>query len=340
MLLVLISLVLGIALWSHESAGIAVDGGAHPDAWDLALVVGSGISVSLALVLAIVGWRMDRVVTRSAADDTTGASENEFHRRALAQLGSEAAEVRLDGLRTLELLGQTSPGHRQAVVDTWCAYLRTSHLPAARGTVHEVRARGEEAHERARGEQEVRAAAQRLLADHLRPSEDPYAAFDTYWWQVFEVDLSGADLTDLDLHGCRLPHTTFQASRFTGHTVLDAATFIGTAAFDAAHFSHHASFHGTAFGGEAAFYSARFADDACFDAATFTDRASFDAASFRGAASFRRARFARGARFDGARFAPGTSPDGARLRPDSDLPLGWTWGRTDAQGWTRLVPAT
>jgi uncharacterized protein YjbI with pentapeptide repeats len=280
----------------------------------------------------------------------------ELYTKAADQLGSDKAPVRLAGLYALERLAQDNPGQRQPIVNVMCAYLRMPYQPPRTGQHRRIGVRrplhtnntrrrtaslvtpvGAEA---AVQEREVRLAAQRLLADHLRPGpvlEQPVVTF----WAGIDLDLTGATLIDLNFTGCA-PHTaTFTTAEFTGTARFDWAQFTGDARFGGAWFTGAAGFSSARFAGAAEFGRARFADTvdlefsrvqftgdgriqfthrvtagvnfggaeftagAGFVDAQFTGQAEFSSARFAGDAEFSRAQFTAGAEFSQAQFTAG-----------------------------------
>src|SRR5207248_204865 len=134
--------------------------------------------------------------------DATERRITELYTRAVDQLGSGRAAVRLGGLYALERLAQDHPTQRRTVADIVCAYLR---MPVGDADGPQ--------------EQHVRRTAQRLLTRHLR-AEDA----DTYWGGV-RVDLVGAHLVDFDASGCTFGETYLAGVVFEGTTRLDGAVF-------------------------------------------------------------------------------------------------------------------
>jgi uncharacterized protein YjbI with pentapeptide repeats len=239
--------------------------------------------------------------------DATERRVTELYTRAVDQLGSDRAAVRLGGLYALERLAQDHPKQRQTIVDIVCAYLRMPHDDAAADGAQEG---------------QVRQTAQRLLVRHLRAS-DP----DTYWPGV-RIDLHGARLVDFDASGC-----TFGEAHLTG-VVFDGTTRLDYAVFDAG-----LDLTGSRFDGQARLYRMRCPSAARFDDVAFTGdveltgadltRASFAGATFGGAASFDefavggcefdRCRFTGSASFRRARFAEGVSFEHATFEADADF---------------------
>jgi hypothetical protein len=99
----------------------------------------------------------------------------------------------------------------------------------------------------ARQEREVRLAAQRLLAAHLRQGEDWRHPVNTFWHNI-DLDLSGATLIDF-----RLADVEVRTARF------DGAIFVGSTDFADTRFTGEAGFAGARFAGTANFATALFA---------------------------------------------------------------------------------
>jgi hypothetical protein len=246
----------------------------------------------------------------------------ELYSTALGRLGDPRPPMRIGALRTLELLGQEHPRHRQAIVDVACAYLR---MPTGEDGV-------------------VRISAQRILASHLNPS-----APDNAFWPGMALDLTGATLTDLDLSYCRVD----------GGACFDFAVFLGAAKFRGSAFGGMTSFHGsifhdhvwlerTVFTGPVRFDTAIFMGDAWFGEATFGARATFCAADFGGHAwfggcrahgptAFAAATFRRSAGFRGAVFHTRVDLDGTSFHGPARISRrGEGWNLT-ARGWRAEV---
>jgi len=240
--------------------------------------------------------------------------------KAVGQLGSDKAPVRLGALYALERFAQDNPAHRQTTVNVICAYLRMPFSPTAPAS-EPVPEPGEGAQQPAAGadipalagngdtwqqEKQVRLTAQRVLSEHLRrtppqtqPSADP--AVDRFWPGI-RLDLTGATLTDFSLSGAVLAEAMFDGATFTGDAMFDGATFTGDAWFGEATFTGGVWFDGATFTGDARFGEATFTGGVWFDGATFTGDAWFNTATFTSAAWFNRATFTSGAWFNTATF--------------------------------------
>jgi uncharacterized protein YjbI with pentapeptide repeats len=278
-------------------------------------------------------------VARDAREDAAARRITELYTKASEQLGSDKAPVRLAGLYALERLGQDNQGQRQTVVNVLCAYLRMPYQTPDEQTPAEHRARTEEL--------QVRLTAQRILADHLHPGDDPRRP-DIAFWPDADLDLTHATLIDLTLDDCairtirldgaqltgetRFARTTvtgraeFRQSRFTGRAEFRDTTFTGETRFDRATFAGRASFYRTRFTGKTRFDGATLLADARFDYATFTQDVSFYATTFTGDARFSVAKFTRRASFGTAYVA--SDGDGTQIDAATFAAEAWFDGAT------------
>jgi hypothetical protein len=184
--------------------------------------------------------------------------------QALSLLGDPRPAMRVGALYALDALGEHDHRGRQAIVDVLCAYLRMPPQP---------------------NDAAVRAVAQRVLTDRLRPRQGRY-------WSGVAVDLSTALLAEVDMSGCRfdaglrLDHAVFVGqARFRGVVVRGGANLRG------ATFHDHVWFERTSFHGPANMNAVTFQGDAWFGETTFTEGASFASAHFDGHAWFAGATF-------------------------------------------------
>jgi hypothetical protein len=288
---------------------------------------------------------------RLAEDASVDAGERrltELYTRAADQLGSEKAPVRLAGLYALERLAQNTPGQRQTIVHLLCAYLRLPFtLPAAAlpswsslrsaakpeaGEPDAAKPAGADEHA---GEQEleVRETAQRILADHLYPGDDPGQVRAEYWPGI-TLNLTGALLCHFDFRACRVGNVRFGGARFAGWTRFEDVRFDGYAIFGGAIFERTANFKGARFRGPALFRGATFRTGVTFASARFAGEALFggdrtvdgvahpDGAVFGGAASFSEAVFEGDVDLTHARVPDGPQehvwPPGWRVPPGAE----------------------
>ena len=255
-------------------------------------------------------------VAAATEADAEARRITDLYTKAVEQLGSDKAPVRLGGFYALERLAQDNPGQRQTIVNVVSAYLR---MPS----------------EEAGGqEREVRLTAQRLLGTHLR------ADAGESFWSGIDLDLTGAALADFDLSRGEVRSATFAGASFTGTTRFTGARFGAAVSFAGAAFAGPADFTEATFAGGDSFAGTRFGDEAVFDAAHFTDmlfdeaffaqaamftgagctgNASFRKAEFRDASYFRHTEFGGVVLFQGTRFTGPASFSGARFADASSF---------------------
>ena len=335
-----------VIIWLYTIAGHAKPGtdqaNARLDAVRSGLAAGAGAGAAVGLMLAFRRQHHQEIATDLTDRDATERRITELYTKAVEQLGSEKAPVRLGGLYALERLAQDNPAHRQTIANVICAYLRMPFsltAPIGKLEPEATEDPGEPAAEtemRTNGnggtwhqERQVRLAAQRILAEHLRDdraknqrsTESPSAHF----WPDIRLDLADATLIDFDFRNGVMAAADFQGATFSGDALFtgatfsgdvwfrgaifssgawfDGATFSGYARFITVIFSNGASFIGTTFSGTAVFLGATFSSDALFNGATFSSDADFPHATFTGGAWFNRATFSGRAEFVGGTFS-------------------------------------
>ncbi|WP_433313078.1 pentapeptide repeat-containing protein [Micromonospora chersina] len=238
---------------------------------------------------------------------------NALYIKAVEQLGHSQAPVRLGALYSLVHLGQANPQQRQTVVDVLCAYLRMPFpLPDSdtRGIEQEYAQ-----------QLQVRLAAQRLLADHLRLPEGASSegvqellpSPNEPFWPGMSLDLAGATLIGFDLHRASVIRATFDRATFTGRTYFGSTTFNGGASFRKACFLDVAWFDEATLAGGADFGDATFTLEVEFVDAKFTRGASFEKTTFKHDARFVFSTFGDPATFYGASFIGGAWFDEANF---------------------------
>lgn len=242
----------------------------------------------------------ERVAAATEAD-AEARRITDLYTKAVEQLGSDKAPVRLGGLYALERLAQDNRGQRQTIVNMLCAYLRMPFTLPGAPPADTADDKLIATHRDRIQEREVRVTAQRILAHHLRPGDDPDHPVATFWADI-DLDLTGATLIDLFLDYCTIRDVRFNQATFIGVTWFNEATLTGNAYFDHATFIHNAHFDGTTFTGLARFSGATFAGGAGFRGATFTGGAWFRRATFTSGAGFTQATFVGFARFHHATF--------------------------------------
>ncbi len=96
-----------------------------------ALAAGAGVGAAVTLLLAVRRQRHQELATAHTTHDAAERRTTELYARAVEQLGSDRAPVRLGALYALERLAEHTPALRQRVVDVICAYLRMPFTPPA-----------------------------------------------------------------------------------------------------------------------------------------------------------------------------------------------------------------
>ncbi|MEV6445301.1 pentapeptide repeat-containing protein [Amycolatopsis sp. NPDC051716] len=268
---------------------------------------------------------------RLAEDARVDAAERritELYTKAADQLGSEKTPIRLAGLYALERLAQNTPDQRQTIVNLLCAYLRLPYTlptgprlppwsslraPGSSQDPAESAPTGTDGHASDQ-ELEVRATAQRILADHLYPGDAPGEPRPEFWPGI-TLNLTGALLCHFDFRGCRVGNVRFGGARFAGWNRFEDVEFTGYAIFGGSEFRTSANFKRARFHRSALFRGAVFHNGAMFDEAVFRDEALFggvrtvdgvphpDGAVFGGAVSFAAATFERTVVLDHVRVA-------------------------------------
>ena len=337
------------AIASHAKPGTD-QASARLDAVRTGLAAGAGAGAAVGLMLAFRRQHHQEIATVLTDQDATERRITELYTKAVEQLGSDKAPVRLGGLYALERLAQDNPAHRQTIVNVICAYLRMPFSPPATAGKQELDAeaavvaffRGETSAMLDDTERQVRLTAQHILADHLRddrpkdkPSTDPPSP---RFWPDIRLDLAGATLIHFNLENGVMADADFRRATFIGDGHFKHATFTGPARFTGATFNIHAWFSDATFRGDALFVAATLQGAATFDGATFGGLAWFDNATI-GAAGFNETTFGSQAFFkDVTLNGKGhVSFDRSRvLSPDAEhvWPTGWCLGPDGSGGYT------
>jgi hypothetical protein len=187
----------GATSWLLSEAGQAHDVAAtRVEAIKTGLSIAAGTGGVFALLLAVRRQWHHELTAASGVHDATERRMTELYIKAVEQLGSDKAPVRLGGLYALERLAQHSPDRRQTVVNVLCAYLRMpfdapDEIDDADGS------------RTATQEQQVRMTAQRIMTLHMRPGPDIERPIGSYWPKI-DLDLTGARLMHLSLVNCQL----------------------------------------------------------------------------------------------------------------------------------------
>jgi hypothetical protein len=226
-----------------------------------------------ALLLAVRRQWHQELSATATEHDASERRVTELYTKAVEQLGSDKAAVRLGGLYALERVAQNNLEQRQTVVNVLCAYLRMPFSPpgtSPRRLGIRRPTRPPRPHHNptpstatttsastAREELEVRQAAQRILTKHLQPEPQPTTPVDDFWKNI-NLDLAGATLMNWDLRDGRVHNATFNLTQFSGTTWFYGAQFTGTASFDSAQFTSPAGFDGAQFTDDTRFHETWF----------------------------------------------------------------------------------
>ncbi len=299
--------------------------------------------------------QLSREAQEHTQTDAAARRVTDLYTKAVEQLGSADAAVRLGGLYALERVAQDNPGQRQTIVNVLCAYLRMPYtppaatVPAATGPVTDLSmpaappAVGRDPQQ----ELQVRITAQRILITHLTlPAkvtlEQASTATDQPFWRGINLDLAGAYLINWHFNRAHVGQANFTTATFAGAAWFSKATFTGTARFDEATFISTARFDGATFSNAARFDRATFSNTATFDWVTFSNAARFHEVTFTSAVKFVRAKFSGTVKFDGAIFQQGRpGMDRVRvllgLRHQDVWPAGWQVVDEPDGDWGNLV---
>jgi uncharacterized protein YjbI with pentapeptide repeats len=143
------------------------------------------------------------------------------------------------------------------------------------------------------------------------------------FWELTDLDVTGATLIDFDVQGCQFGHATFTGAHFEGVARFSGAQFNGRAVFDTATFTSDAWFRGTQFdqrkSGGTQFNATKFQGDAVFIGAVFKDAAVFHESWFTGAAEFMGVQVAGTAMFMRAYFGGRVAFSRAKLAERADF---------------------
>lgn len=289
----------------------------------LSVGVGSGGVFALYLTARRQQSTERELVQRLDAQNSSEADANErriteLYTRAVDQLGSDKAVVRLAGLYAMERLAQGNSENRQTIVDVLCGYLR---MPFSIGNLDS----GSDSPGHDVPELQVRLTAQRILHRHLGPVESATGEGDPNYWGELDLDLTGATLVRFVLANASVRFCDFRRAHFIGSAQFQGTRFASTI-FSFSRFDGFAWFESTSFGEAGGFDDTQFTSEATFEKATFGN-SLFRRAHFTKDVTFNNARFVHNIEFDGVTFGGSVSFAGARARVDSRrsrvLPRGW-----------------
>ncbi|WP_433209695.1 pentapeptide repeat-containing protein [Dactylosporangium sp. CS-047395] len=272
----------------------------------LSLAAGTGGFVALLIAMRR-QWLAERT-QNSTEQDQQQRQVTELYTKAVEQLGSANAVVRLGSLYALERLAQENEDQRQTIVNILCACLRlpddaVPEDPQADAPSSDPRM-----------DNQVRLTAQRILMQRLSADDGNDEA-----WCDIDLDLSGTVLTGWTLTRGTLRHADFRRTLFTGECSFAGTTIARSLKCDGTMFSGPATFAGAAVTGAASFAGAQFADRADFAGLRFHAAAGFAGAKFHQRVSFAGSEFADGVDFAAATCGHEAAFAGARFRAAADF---------------------
>jgi Pentapeptide repeats (9 copies) len=237
----------------------------------------------------------------------------ELYAKAVEQLGSPDAAVRLGGLYSLERVAQGNPDQRQTIVNIICAYLRMPYNPSqALSTAVDSEGPSRSMAQNADHELQVRLTAQRIVVSHLvkqgevdglmRREEPLESDLTATFWSHIDIDLSGATLIEWNLSHGSLRNADFSRCLFIGCASFSSMRVSGDARFSGARFSDGALFKCADFEGVADFMYAAYVGEATFSDSRFCGIAWFGGAEFDGVARFESTHLLGGVSFGEATF--------------------------------------
>src|ERR1017187_4260248 len=238
-----------LTIASHAAAGTDL-ASARLDAVRTGLAAGGGAGAAVGLMLAFRRQHHQEIATLLTEQDATQRRITDLYTKAVEQLGSDKAPVRLGGLYALERLAQDSPSQRQTIVSVICAYLRmpfpttdSTAPPAPHGNAVGASAETKvvfgSADNTWQQEKQVRLTAQRILSDHLLHADASQGSAGTApprFWPDIRIDLTGATLIDFNFAKCTVGEALFVGATFNGLAQFDQASFTGFTRFDRATF--------------------------------------------------------------------------------------------------------
>ena len=344
-----------LAIASHAKPGTD-QANAKLDAVRTGLAAGAGAGAAVGLMLAFRRQHHQEIATTLTDRDATERRITELYTKAVEQLGSDKAPVRLGGLYALERVAQDNPAQRQTIVNVFCAYVRMPFAPAA-PELHP--GQRNDLYNAWQQEKQVRLTAQRILADHLRidwfQGEPAPGPAGPEFWPDMRLDLTGAILIDLNFprvvtaearfagatfigtaqfYEASMGSTSFHDARFTVDAAFGRASFRGPADFTKAAFEGKSWFSGTAFDGDADFSDAGFTGAATFYGTHFHEMAEFQPATFSDDAMFANSIFEGSAWFSSSAFEGRASFGGAEFKGDVTFQAVTFGGATDFAGAT------
>ena len=231
-----VAVVLVLGLFFAPDWGVLVDhrltGAARATAEDAVRSRALGVAtvIGAAIAGALAWGRLDLSRQENRRSESLLATDR--YTRAIEQLGSADAAVRLGALYALEALTHNSPADRVTIAEVICAYVRHhtfrrehgSSKPAATPSSSDASA-----------DIAATSTTEPLRTDGRAVDYRAAIAIALRFpasWRLPTRDLRGIVAVDLDVVGCELGAVDFRGSHFLGKTWFYGATFRETALFN------------------------------------------------------------------------------------------------------------
>jgi uncharacterized protein YjbI with pentapeptide repeats len=330
-----------LGVWSASPKGVPDPSRLRLERIKTGLAVTAGLAAAVTLLITLRRQAWSEQAQQFSQADALEQRITELYVAAAEQLGSDKAAVRLAGLYALERLGQDNVKLRQTVVEVLCAYLRMPFSPPAdvlrenaaaspQALAADAEVPEPETQANRLEELQVRQTAQRLLANHLRQTQEPGTPEpDGYWrgpaGERMNLDLVGAVLVGFDLAHCHAGEVRLSGAQLHRDVNLIGVHFHGDVDFVGAQFHSNADlrraeFHGQAsllrlqVWGDTNLHSTQFHRDTELRWVVLHGHAELVGAQFRGCVNMRDAQFRGNADLADAQFHNRAAFIGARFQ--------------------------
>ena len=251
------------------------------------------------------------------------AERRSRYTKAVEQLASEKAAVRLGGIYTLvgladewiaddSLTKDKQNEEGQVIINNLCSYIRSPFPLALKAEMFEGDSepdnyKGDFSKDQAafHEEQDVRRTVfvemSKRSSTFTRDGIGKIIDTSLGTWSDFEFDFSRAPIF-YPLSSLTIEKGNFSSAKFYSNAGFSGAAFNQNADFSWAKFAQNADFSRATFTQNADFYEAAFTQNADFYGAAFTQNADFNGAAFTQNANFNGAAFTQNAEFSGAAF--------------------------------------
>ena len=260
--------------------------------------------------------------------------------KAVEQLASEKATVRLGGIYTLvglvdewltddTLDSEEQQKEGQVIINNLCSYIRSPFLLALKAEMFEGDSEpdnyeGDFSKDQAafHEEQDVRRTifvemSKRSSTFTMNAKEEIIETFSGMW-SDFDFDFSRAPVF-YPLNAITIEKGNFSSTKFYSNADFSRATFTQTADFSGTIFAQTADFSGTKFTQTAYFSGAKFAQTAYFNWTKFTQKADFSWTKFTQTVYFSWTKFTKKADFSWTKFTQTSYFSGVKFTHKADF---------------------